>query len=58
MQTMLEASYGTGASPKLPIYRDVCTVFIFEEIVQKWRIYAVYLCCSFTLLLVIVMSQG
>ena len=58
MQTILVTSGGMGASPKLPIYRDVFTAFIPEEIVQKWRIYAVYLCCSFTFWLVIVMGQG
>ena len=44
MLTMLVASGGTGTSPKLPIYRDVCTAFIPEEIVQKRRICAVYVC--------------
>ena len=58
MQTLLVASDGLDASPKLPIYRDVFTAFIPEEIVQKWRIYAVYLRCSFTFWLVIVMGQG
>lgn len=43
MQIMLVASGGRLTSPKLPIYRDVCTAFIPEEIVHKWRIYAVSL---------------